>query len=493
MPILYIIFSQMSAITITNNKILKYFNEHKDIDPESSFLLFIEILEKFGDNIFEKMSSSLNKQILEGLHENTRIITNLQETINKMNTDITNSLFIKMIEMKKEYLEDMKNIISNNSNERIATLLEKSNTQLIDKTNVLLNEIIPKSNDKGFSQLTERINNFQGLLKEETDKISQKMVSDNNQNNIKQYFDAFETNFNQLLSTFQNNIQQPLHMYINTSEERITKNINSITDLTKENMITQTKLYTEMNDFLNKYKVSNYKGSFNENQLKLLLNGMFPTGEIINTTGQKSSGDFILKRPNKENIMFENKDYFENVYNSEIIKFIYDAENIKSNSIFLSQHSGISGKSNYQIDYHKGNILLYVHNVDYSREKIQLAVDIIDNLSIKLEEFKEGGENDEMHINKDVLESINTEYQEFALKKDTLIGITKEFSKKSLLQIEELKFPSLENYLSNHFASPLKNATKLNNQYVCDICEKYVCSTKKSLSAHQRGCKNKLV
>ena len=95
------------------------------------------------------------------------------------------------------------------------------------------------------------------------------------------------------------------------------------------------------------------------------------------------------------------------------------------------------------------------------------------------------------HINKEILESINAEYHDFALKKDSLIGLTKEFSKKSLIQIEEMKFPSLENYLSNHFASALKNSTKLNNQYVCEICQKYVCSTKKSLSAHQRGCKNK--
>lgn len=476
-------------ITITNNKIIKYFNEHKEIDPENSFLLFIEILEKFGDNIFENMSSSLNKQILEGLNENTRALTNLQENVNKMNKEITSSLFIKMIEIKKEYLEDTKSIILTNSNEKIATLLEKSNTQLIDKTNMLLNDIVPKSNEANFSHLNEKINNFHTLLKEETEKISQK-ASDNGQNNTKQYFDTFETNFNHILSTFYTNLQHPLHMYINTSEERISKNINNITDLTKENMITQTKLYTEMNDFLNKYKVSNYKGSFNENQLKLLLNTMFPTGEIINTTGQKSSGDFILKRPHKENIMFENKDYFENVYNSEITKFIFDAENIKSHSIFLSQHSGISGKSNYQIDHHKGNILIYVHNVDYSREKIQLAVDIIDNLSLKLEEFK--GEDNDTHINKEILESINIEYQDFALKKDSLIGLTKEFSKKSLIQIEEMKFPSLENYLSNHFASALKNSTKLNNQYVCDICQKYVCSTKKSLSAHQRGCKNKI-
>ena len=99
-------------ITITNNKILKYFNEHKEIDPENSFLLFIEILEKFGDNIFENMSSSLNKQILEGLNENTRALTNLQENVNKMNKEITSSLFIKMIEIKKEYLEDTKSIIT---------------------------------------------------------------------------------------------------------------------------------------------------------------------------------------------------------------------------------------------------------------------------------------------------------------------------------------------------------------------------------------------
>lgn len=241
-----------------------------------------------------------------------------------------------------------------------------------------------------------------------------------------------------------------------------------------------------MTEFLNKYRVSGYKGGYHENQLKQLLNTMFTNAEIVDTTGQKSSGDFIVKRPNKPDIMFENKDYFENVYNSEITKFIYDSENIKAHSIFLSQHSGIAGKSNYQIDYHKGKILVYVHNVDYAREKIQIAVDIIDNLSIKLDDFIE---DEDCTINKEILEEINKEYHAFALKKDALIGITKEYTKKSIQHLEEMKFPSLENYLSNHFASAQKINTKLNNQYTCDICNKYVSSTKKSLSAHQRGCR----
>jgi hypothetical protein len=481
-----------TIIKIQNPKIIKYFKEHKDISPETSLLLLIEILEKFGNDIFEKMSASINHQILEGLQENTRQIQTLQENIHKLNGEMTNTLFIKMLEIKKEYLEDMKQIISTNSNEKIATLLERNNTQLIDKTNILLNDLLPKNNDILSSQFNDKMIQFQKHIVQETEKISQKISTENNSNQTKVHFDAFETNFHKILSSFQTNLQQPLHMYINTSEERIQKNIHQITDITKENMVTQNKVYTELNEFLNKYKIANFKGLYHENQLNVLLNQMFPSGEVINTTGQKSSGDFTLKRANKPNIMFENKDYTENVYNSEIIKFIFDAENIKSHGIFLSQHSGIAGKSNYQIDYHKGFILLYVHNVDYAREKIQLAVDIIDNLSTKLEEFGDE-ESDDTHISRDVLESINTEYQEFALKKDSLIGTTKDYCKKTIAQLEELKFPSLENYLSNHFASASKISSKLNNQYTCDLCEKYVCSTKKSLSAHKRGCSKNVV
>jgi hypothetical protein len=391
-----------------------------------------------------------------------------------------------MIEMKKEYIEDVKSIILSNTNEKISGLIEKNNQQLIDKTNLLFNELIPKNNENLYKNMNEKINVFNETLKEETEKVIKLMTID--KSNVKHCFSSFERDITSLFSTLQTNLQQPLHMYINTSEERINNNISNIKDITKENMVVQNKLYSELNDFLNKYRTSNYKGSFHENQLKNLLNKMFPNGEVIDTTGTKSSGDFLLKRPNKPNIMFENKDYTENVYNSEIVKFIYDSENIKTHGIFLSQHSGISGKSNYQIDYHKGCILVYVHNTDYSEDKIRTATDIIDSLSSKIEEFSEG---EEININKEILQEINDQYQEFVTKKDALIGMTKDFSKKALLQLEEMKFPSLEKYLSGYFSSATKT-NRLNNQYVCDICNVYISTTKKSLSAHQRGCKNKV-
>ena len=428
----------MESLVITNSKILKYFNTHKEVDPENAFLLFIEILEKFGDNIFEKMSSSINKQILDGINENIHSIKSLNENIQKMNTDVINNMFIKMIDIKREYIEDIKNIISSNTNEKISQLIEKNNSQLIDKTTILLNDVIPKNNNTLTQYVNEKMINFEQMIREHTEKI--KKAKD--MNVMKEYFDLLENNFATLLSNFQTNIQKPMHMYINTSEDRINKNISGIVDLTKENMIIQNNLYNEMTEFLNKYRVSGYKGGYHENQLKQLLNTMFTNAEIVDTTGQKSSGDFIVKRPNKPDIMFENKDYFENVYNSEITKFIYDSENIKAHSIFLSQHSGIAGKSNYQIDYHKGKILVYVHNVDYAREKIQIAVDIIDNLSIKLDDFIE---DEDCTINKEILEEINKEYQyalalrgESKLKIDDKEGACKDLNMAYKLGVKDI-------------------------------------------------------
>ena len=92
------------------------------------------------------------------------------------------------------------------------------------------------------------------------------------------------------------------------------------------------------------------------------------------------------------------------------------------------------------------------------------------------------------NISKEILEEINKEYQQFAVQKDNLIGILKESNKKSLAQIEDFKFPTLDKYLSNKFASTA-NVTRLTHQYTCDICNVFTTNTVKSLSAHKRAHK----
>lgn len=444
----------MESIVLTNPKILNYFKEHKDIEPNVAVLFFVEILEKFGENLADKMNSSINTQILSNVLEIKRHNHSIQENINKINNEITNALYIKMLEIKKEYMEDVRAAISSNSNDKLMPFLEKNNSQLIDKTNLLLNDVIPKTNSALFTSLGEHIKTFQKSLDKNLE-LKEKDID------LKEYFTIFEQKFTIMLQNMMNPISA--------------------------NSQTQDKLFGELTEFLNKYRLnSSFKGIQGENQLFSTLTQMFPTGEIINTTGQKASGDFLLKREQKSNILFENKDYEANVYIEEIRKFIRDVETQNMHGIFLSQRSGIASRNNYQIEFHNGCILVFVHNAEYSKEKIQIAIDIIDNLSTKMQEFsvEEEGNN----ISKEILEEINKEYQQFAVQKDNLIGILKESNKKSLAQIEDFKFPTLDKYLSNKFASTA-NVTRLTHQYTCDICNVFTTNTVKSLSAHKRAHK----
>ena len=466
----------MSQITLTNPKILAYFEHHKEVDPETTIGFFVEILEKFDDNIIEKMTSSINSQILAGITEIKQKHSVLQDTMNRMNTDINASLIVKIYDFKKDYIEDLKTIFSLDSNskgEKMYAILEKNNSQLIDKTTLLLNEMIPKTNQNVHAVMTENIQDLKRTLADETTKILKTLEKDTD-TDVKEFSQIFESKINSMIQSF-----------VQSSEERITQSIASSRDITTQQWVVQDKFITEMGDYITKSKNIASKGAQSEHKLSMIMNQMFPTGEIINNTGKTASCDFLLKREGKPNIVFENKDYETNVYIEEIRKFIRDIEMVNTHGIFISQKSGIASRSNYQIEFNKGNILVYIHNVDYSKEKIQIAVDIIDNLSLKMEEldFSE----DENTISKEVLEEINREFQAFATQKDSLIGVIKDSNRKMLQQVDDMKFPSIEKYLSTKYASTA-NITKLTNQYRCEICRVFVANSLKSMSAHKRGC-----
>jgi hypothetical protein len=279
------------------------------------------------------------------------------------------------------------------------------------------------------------------------------------------------------------NVQQPIYTYIASSEERIQNNLISMKDSTSSTLTKQDTVMNELSEYLKKFRNSSFKGQLGENHLESLLTLMFPCGEIMNTSGQRASGDFILRRENKPTIMFENKAYDRNVNPDEVKKFIRDSEELNCHAIFLSQHTGITCKPNYHIDINKGNILVYIHNVEYSKEKIQLAIDIIENLDPKLQELSY--DIDESSVSKDVLDDINREFQNFITQKDALVNISKDIQKKLLLQIDELRFPALEKFLSTKYATTKKSG------YSCHLCNNFDAPTKKSLSAHVRGCSKK--
>jgi len=466
----------MKDIIVKNKKILDFYSQNPGINFEAVNLIFVDLFERLLGDMNSAMNSTINSQILSTVGELKSEFTSLSSSVSKLNNDITNSIYIKFQESKREYVDYITTIVSNNfsqNSDKMNSLLQQNTSQLIDKTSLLLNEVIPKSNDSHHKRIQDSISTFQKSIAEDTTKLLQSV---NKEDSLSTFISSFETKSTNML--------QPLFSFINASEERINKNVISLKDAT--NNSAQDKIMNELSEFLGKYKNSSYKGQFGENQLETVLNQLFPSAEVINSTGIKASCDFRINRTNQSTILVETKNYDRNVTLDEVKKFIRDIEEQKCHGIFLSQHSGITSKQNFQIDIKGTNILVYVHNVDYCPHTIKIAIDIIDSLSDRLAELEE--DIDEICIPKEVLDDINKEYSRFIERKSSIIDILKDFQKKINAEVDEIKFPCLSKYLVSKCGSILNNE---NETIICNICNKFEATNNRSLGAHQKGCRRK--
>lgn len=480
------IFEIMSAeyeLSIINKRVFDFYNENANIDFETGSILMIEIFEKVFNKATKDQSTSINAQILAFMTDNRRQlellktnVSSIQENVSKMNVDIGNQIMIQFVNSKKEYIEDVKQIITNSSltiHEKITSVVEKNNSYLIDKTSLILSENIPKNQE----QINRYIKDMYQSFKQELDSLTSTLSGEKSN---QEFINKFESKFAFMLQS----VQQPLYSFFTASEDRISKNITELKEASNASSISQSKMVGELSDFLGKYKKSGNKGKFGEEKLCSILKDMFPSSDLVNTSGRTASGDFIMKRTDKPVILFETKEYENIVDKDEVAKFIRDVDIQNVNGIFMSQHSGISLKNNYQIDINKGNILVYIQNCEYSDDKIRVAVDIIDSLSSKIEDLNMDDENS---ITKELLDEINKEYIDFVLQKENSLAMLREFQRKMTTQIESIKMPSLEKYLEPKYTC-VSNVKIL----TCDLCNVYNANSRQSLSAHIRGCKKKV-
>jgi hypothetical protein len=473
-------------IVIKNKRIWEFYNENKNIDIETANVMLIDFMENIFNEMSTDINTNINAQLLSYMKESKMQIDNLKQNLNtvnenlsKMNSEMTNNMVLQFMNLKKDYIDDVRQVIHNSTlttSEKLTSLMDKNNTHLIDKTTLILNDVLPKNQQTLSSQIQGNIKQLHALISEDTTRLAKNMSNDKS---LHEFIVNFESKYNAMMQT----IQQPLYAFFTASENRITQNIDVLKETTSTSLTSQTKLQEELAEFLGKYNVSSNKGKYGEHNLCNILNTIFPNAEVRDTTGLKSSGDFIMERLDKPTILFENKDYKQNINKEEIAKFIVDVDNQNTHGIFLSQYSGISFKQNYQIDIHKGKVLVYVQNCEYSIDKIRLAVDIIDNLSGKLEDLSQ--DDDSNTISKELLDGINEEYQKYISQKENMIVLLRDFQKKMTTQIEDIKFPELEKYLSQKYAY-VKTAC-----FTCDLCNNFTASSKQSISAHKRGCSKK--
>ena len=461
----------MNTLLIDDVDIIKFYNENPHLDIVTMNHIFIDIIKQLSTNLTTTMENTINSQILT-------VVKELKGEIYKLNNDMIRKIY----ETKKEYIDDVKLLLSNNelsNQEKMNHIIDKSNDAILTKTTLLINEVIPKSQDKTYLQIEKCIKTCIHSISEDT----QKILKTSGKDKTEEIIDKIEKNFNKMVTV----IQQPLFNAIQSSESRTQTNIQQISD----NLVSQTQknetLTGELNTFLNKYKSnSSVKGAVSELELYSILQSIAPSDEIIRCSKEIAYCDIRLNRKNKRlpTILFENKDYTASVNTEEIEKFERDLKIRKCHGIFISQNSPITYKENFHIDIINNLIHLYIPNAKYDREKIKLAINIVDSLAEKLNMVNK--EQNGIHLSFDELENLKEEYREFANKKSDIIDTIKLITKQLSEKLDDLDFPYIKKLAIQH-------ADNKNLGIICDICHNFTGKNKASLSAHMKACKNNKV
>jgi hypothetical protein len=340
----------------------------------------------------------------------------------------------------------------------------------------MVSDIIPKNQETLYKSIENSFNNLQTSINNDTNSLMKSTLT-------KDVLDKFTQSLDEKFSSTIINSQSMFNSMITSTEHRIDNKLTELKDISTSNNSLNDAMCTNVNELLKKMENSSAKGKLSENLLFNVLHSLYPTAQIENVGNIKETGDIIMKRKGKPVILFENKNYDKNVVQDEVRKFLRDVEHQNCSAIMLAQRYGITNKDNFEIELHKNNVLVYLHKVEYDADRIKAAIDIIDYFKETIGEV-ESGNGELININKETLDEINKEYQNFINNKMIHIKTIKDFQQKLVSQVDDIKLPGLEHFLSKLYAS---SASKEN---ICDYCG-YVAKNVRALTAHHRGCAQK--
>ena len=463
---------KVEQIVVKDQTIIAFYKENPNLNFISMNHIFIDILKNLSTNLNETLTSTINHKILSTL-------TDLSKDIAGFKQDVST----KLHETKKEYIENVRLILENNTmnaNEKIQSILEKNNESILSKTTSVINEVVPKHNDKFFGLIDISIRTLYDSINADTNRLIENINKDDK--NISEFVNNIDTKFNNMIT----GLQQPIFSFIQSSEERTTNNVQQIRDKLVAQQMSQDNLNNDMHEFLNKYKHnSSSKGNVSESELYSILQVIFPSDEIIDCSNESATCDYKVNRLNQSrpSILFENKDYSRSVTTEEIKKFERDLKQQRLHGIFISHKSNITYKEPFQIDIIDNLIHVYLPNTDYSVEKIRIAVEIIDSLATKLNYLKFSQSETTINITKEDIDELIEVFNEFNTQKISLIDAIKTSNKLILDKIENMQLNSVKKILNKN------GFFQMEDDFKCKHCNTFAGKNKASLGAHVRNCK----
>lgn len=368
------------------------------------------------------------------------------------------------------------------SNPIICDFYKKNPHIDIEKVNLQIINILNNSNQcdiRNSNCLKESCTVDEKEYTADSDAIT-KLVSDklgllcnNNETRLKEMMSQFEMKSTLMLQ----NMQQPLYSFISNSEDRLHKDIENI-KLENSNTWCDS-LLTDITAIIEN-RHNNRSGN-----IRVAFNKMYTSADVREAEIVGVDEAINMKRFRKPDILIQLKQSEDNIHSEEINSLYKNISDNNCCGIIISQNSGFVGKQDFHVDIHNNQVIVFIHNYKNDDLKLQMAVNIIDNLMAYITQLKLPVETN-IHISKDVLDRINNEYQLFLSQKNAVVDVLKETQKKVIAQMDEIKFPFLEKYLSTKFVAPV-----CNSGLKCDVCKNYSANNLKALAAHKRGCLRK--
>ena len=145
------------VILLENKRIIDFCVTHPNFDVEKTVLSFIDFIEETYNSTVPSLDSNLASHILNNLKS-------LQQQVQAIDSNISikqSEYIYKVTSMKKEYIDDFKNIIMLNNNEKIVPIIKEYNEIFINKLSLLVKDLIPKEQQSQTQYLQTVLKNIE--------------------------------------------------------------------------------------------------------------------------------------------------------------------------------------------------------------------------------------------------------------------------------------------------------------------------------------------
>ena len=120
------------TLSVDNEKIWNFYKQNPSLNFETVNLMFIDLMKQLIPDSSTGLTSSLAEQLIENMKTMQSQLNGVTENISSLRNDNLAHLTIKLSEFKKDYLDDVKMILSNNVSDKIAPLLREQNEMALN-------------------------------------------------------------------------------------------------------------------------------------------------------------------------------------------------------------------------------------------------------------------------------------------------------------------------------------------------------------------------